>query len=101
MNPDQADQFIPAKDAGSLSKQCAAALQVCSSLMATIANDLNDEQKARLFAVVDAGGRVGLELLVDGRGNNDVCLVAIDGAGTRLQLATVVTIGGPPSAAAH
>ena len=95
----EADHFIPAKDAEGLSKCCADALRVCSDLIGYMTGELEEPKKAALCAVIDGGGRVGIELLVDKAGSSRIALAAIEREGARRVLATVVIGQGNPGLA--
>lgn len=93
--------FIPARDAGDFTKHVERALATASDLMKVVTDDLNGETRTALCDAFDGGSSVGLEFLIDARGVNDIYLVAIDKAGMRTALLSVMTIGRPPSRVAQ
>jgi|GEM_PF-6159613 len=85
--------FIPAANAATLSQRSAAALRAVSELMEMIVNDLPEGKQASLGALLDGGGRVGVELTVDKSGANKISLVGVEREGRHRTLATIATIG--------
>ena len=87
------DNFIPAADVSILSARCSAGLSAASDLIESMTTDLSLAKKTALANLLGAGGRVGVELSVDGKGSSRVCLVAIDREGGHHTLMSIVTLG--------
>lgn len=92
-----ANTFVPTSNANELSKRSASALRTVSDLMEMVIADLPQTKQAALGALLEGGGRVGLELTLDRHGENRISLVGIEREGARLNLATINTIGAKPS----
>lgn len=87
--------FVPAADAGSLSKLCAASLRASGELIAEILKDFPPDKLATIDRLLAGGGSVGIETTVDGKATNTIRLVGIEREGVRLVLATIAQ---PPQA---
>ena len=87
------DNFTPAADPAALTSRCSAGLSAASDLVESMTTDLSLAKKTALGNLVGAGGRVGVELTVDGKGSSRVCLVAIDREGGHHTLMSIVTLG--------
>jgi hypothetical protein len=78
---------------GALSQLCAAALRANGSLMAALLHGLPVEKKTAIQRLIDGGGSVGIETLIDRSAANRILLVGLEREGTRQVLAEVSTNG--------
>ena len=78
-----------------------ACVRACCQLLELMDPILDADKREALFAVVEGGGNVGMELLVDLRKGNHAALIAIEQEGCRRQLANVVTIGRHANTTLH
>ncbi len=67
----------------------AGTLRANGNLLACILMSLPAERKDALQRLLDGGGSIGIETLVDGKAQNTIHLVGIEREGARLVLATV------------
>ena len=91
------DTFIPAGNVRQLSKHCATTFDAAARLYQQMTDEIDDPTRARLFGVLDGGGRVGIECLVDARGAPSVALVGIELEGRRHVFAEVQIVGNAPT----
>lgn len=81
--------FIPAIDHVELGKRYAAALAASAELLAVMAKDLPPDRMQAMSALLDGGGRVGIEATVDKAGTSRAVLIGIEREGARRVLAEV------------
>jgi hypothetical protein len=90
------DQFIPAADTNELTRRSAVALLAFSELMDSMLRELPGARLEALNNLLQGGGRVGIEITLDRRGENRICLVGIEREGHHLSLMTVQTVARTP-----
>ena len=83
------NQQTPPTHAELLRLASTGALQATGNLLACILMVLPEEKKEGLQRLLDGGGSIGIETLVDGKAVNTIHLVGIEREGARLVLATV------------
>lgn len=79
----------PCTSAELLAMACAGSLRANGNLLACVLMGLPAERKDSLQRLLDGGGHIGIETLVDGKARNTIHLVGIEREGARLVLATV------------
>lgn len=82
--------FIPFSDYNKLGALCAASSAATGPLVGMIMDHLPDSKKEDLQNLLNGGGFVGIENLVDAKGENVIRLVGVEREGAHLVLCTVV-----------
>jgi hypothetical protein len=76
-------------DAARLGRARRVALQSCSELLAVLNTVLSEKDRAASLEVLSTGGRVGIEVLVDAKGETHVSLVAVELEGMLRRIASI------------
>lgn len=79
----------PSTSAELIAMACAGSLRANGNLLAVVLMGLPAELKDSLQRLLDGGGHIGIETLVDGKARNTIHLVGIEREGARLVLATI------------
>lgn len=80
---------IVATNAVRLGEARGAVLRTCSELLTLLGGMLSEPDHAAALEVLGAGGRIGLEVLVDMKGKTTVTLVAIELEGAHRRIADI------------
>jgi hypothetical protein len=82
--------FMPFSDYNKLGALCAASSAATGPLVGMVMEHLPDSKKKDLQNLLNGGGFVGIENVVDGKGNNVIRLVGVEREGAHLVFCTVV-----------
>lgn len=88
--------FMSLEDSAELRRLSNLALNANGELMAFMLSNLPADRRDLLGAVLEEGGRVGIEAAVDQNGARTLSLVGVDRDGRRHKGATILFVGDPP-----